>query len=194
MISRFGHVKNGEMVLNDAGKMVETWYDELENKYRNLKCHEMVVIPNHFHCIVEIIRGAHCPMGAHVGAPLRGRPVLDNGRPVLDDGHPGYHKSDVTDQNDESESQTDSKQPPLYGPENKKTNVPIGQMMYWFKTMTTNAYIRGVKNLGWLRFNGKLWQRNYYEHIIRNEPSYQRIAEYIINNPAKLEADKFYNS
>lgn len=39
---------------------------------------------------------------------------------------------------------------------------------------------------------GKLWQRNYYEHIIRNEQSYQRISEYIINNPAKWSEDKFY--
>lgn len=39
---------------------------------------------------------------------------------------------------------------------------------------------------------GKLWQRNYYEHIIRNEQSYQTIAEYIINNPAKWVDDKFY--
>ncbi|MDJ1504022.1 hypothetical protein [Xanthocytophaga agilis] len=29
---------------------------------------------------------------------------------------------------------------------------------------------------------GKLWQRNYHEHIIRNAPSHQKIAEYIINN------------
>ena len=39
---------------------------------------------------------------------------------------------------------------------------------------------------------GKLWQRNYYEHIIRNEQSYQTISEYIINNPAKWADDKFY--
>ncbi len=37
----------------------------------------------------------------------------------------------------------------------------------------------------------QLWQRNYYEHIIRNEKSYQRISEYIINNPAKWARDKF---
>jgi len=35
-----------------------------------------------------------------------------------------------------------------------------------------------------------VWQRNYYEHIIRNEKSYVRIAEYIINNPAKWTLDK----
>ncbi|MDI9363410.1 MAG: hypothetical protein QM541_00565 [Flavobacterium sp.] len=39
---------------------------------------------------------------------------------------------------------------------------------------------------------GKLWQRNYYEHIIRNDQSYQMISNYIINNPAKWNDDKFY--
>ncbi|MDZ4708054.1 MAG: transposase [Saprospiraceae bacterium] len=38
----------------------------------------------------------------------------------------------------------------------------------------------------------KLWQRNYYEHIIRSEQSYQTISEYIISNPAKWKDDKFY--
>jgi REP element-mobilizing transposase RayT len=41
-------------------------------------------------------------------------------------------------------------------------------------------------------FKGKLWQGNYYEHIIRNEPSYQTLAEYVINNPLKWLDDKFY--
>jgi REP element-mobilizing transposase RayT len=40
----------------------------------------------------------------------------------------------------------------------------------------------------------KIWQRNYHEHIIRNEQSYQTISEYIMNNPAKWNDDKFYNS
>jgi REP element-mobilizing transposase RayT len=39
---------------------------------------------------------------------------------------------------------------------------------------------------------GKIWQRNYYEHIIRNEQSYNTISNYIINNPAQWQADKFY--
>ncbi|MBK9686277.1 MAG: hypothetical protein IPO65_00415 [Saprospiraceae bacterium] len=57
--------------------------------------------------------------------------------------------------------------------------------MQWFKTMTTNEYIRGVKNSNWQPFRGKLWQRNYYEHIIRNKQSYHRISKYIIANPTK---------
>ena len=35
-----------------------------------------------------------------------------------------------------------------------------------------------------------LWQRNYFERVIRNENELQRIPEYIINNPAKWEMDK----
>jgi putative transposase len=61
--------------------------------------------------------------------------------------------------------------------------------MQWFKTMTTNEYIRGINTHGWERFNGKLWQRNYYEHIIRNEKELSRIREYIVNNPMQWEPD-----
>lgn len=67
----FGRVHNGEMLLNDAGKMVEKWYYELENKYPDKCCHEMVVMPNHFHCIIENVSDG---TDADVGAPLRGRP------------------------------------------------------------------------------------------------------------------------
>jgi REP element-mobilizing transposase RayT len=39
---------------------------------------------------------------------------------------------------------------------------------------------------------GKIWQRNYFEHIIRDEESYNKIANYIINNPANWKNDQFY--
>src|SRR5438876_2594519 len=38
-----------------------------------------------------------------------------------------------------------------------------GRVVEWFKTMTTNEYIRHVKEDGWAPFQGRLWQRNYYE-------------------------------
>jgi len=41
-------------------------------------------------------------------------------------------------------------------------------------------------------YMGKLWQRDYWEHIIRNDTAYQRIADYIINNPANWGNDKYY--
>ena len=55
----FGKIENGVMILNDAGKMVEKWYYELENKYPDKRCHEMVIMPNHMHCIIENVLNAH---------------------------------------------------------------------------------------------------------------------------------------
>lgn len=56
--------------------------------------------------------------------------------------------------------------------------------------MTTNEYIRGVKNHNWKRFDKKLWQQNYWEHIIRKDGEYNRISDYIIQNPTKWFNDK----
>ncbi len=70
------------------------------------------------------------------------------------------------------------------------TGSPLRAVVQWFKTMTTNEYIRGVKHNGWKRFDGKLWQRNYYEHIVRNEKELNRIRQYIMDNPAKWESDQ----
>ena len=41
---------------------------------------------------------------------------------------------------------------------------------------------------------GKLWQRNYYEHIIRDEQSYENIAAYILENPRQWEADRLFKA
>jgi REP element-mobilizing transposase RayT len=66
----------------------------------------------------------------------------------------------------------------------------VGDMVGAFKSIVTVEYIRGVKNLGWSAFKGRLWQRNYYEHVIRNEASHLKIAEYIINNPTQWDDDQ----
>ena len=66
---------------------------------------------------------------------------------------------------------------------------PLRRVVQWFKTMTTNEYIRGIKQNGWQPLKGKLWQRNYWEHIIRDENDLNRYREYIINNPLKWELD-----
>jgi len=66
----------------------------------------------------------------------------------------------------------------------------LGDIAHRYKTLTTKRYIDGVKQHGWQRFDKKLWQRNYWEHIIRNESEYQRVAQYILENPIKKEQDK----
>jgi len=55
--------------------------------------------------------------------------------------------------------------------------------------MTTNAYIRGVKDRAWPPFDRRLWQRNYYEHVIRTDDDLDRIRQYILDNPARWGYD-----
>lgn len=65
----------------------------------------------------------------------------------------------------------------------------LGQYVSWFKRMSTTEYIRHVKNDNWPVFNKRIWQRNYYEHVIRNDAELNRIRQYIIENPLKWNAD-----
>jgi len=67
--------------------------------------------------------------------------------------------------------------------------LPLPDIVSRIKTMTTKKYSDGVIKSGWQPFNGKLWQRNYYEHIIRNENELFQIREYVENNPANWETD-----
>jgi len=129
--------QNLTIQLNDAGKMIEKWYYKLPEKFPHVKCHEMVVMPNHFHCIIQIA---------------------------------GSVRADTR-----------------VGPD--RASLPT--IMQWFKTMSTNEYIRGVKLYNWKPFYKKIWQRNYYEHIIRDKQSYHNITNYIYNNPAKWKFDRF---
>ena len=66
----------------------------------------------------------------------------------------------------------------------------LGNVIGAYKSVTTVEYGRGVKGCGWPPFSGRLWQRNYYEHVIRNDASLQRIREYLHNNPARWSFDR----
>lgn len=59
----------------------------------------------------------------------------------------------------------------------------LGDVVGGFKSLTTHGYVNGVKNKKWIPFDKRLWQRNYYENIIRNNHDLNKIRKYIINNP-----------
>ena len=63
----------------------------------------------------------------------------------------------------------------------------LPKILQWYKTMTTNEYIALVKADILKPFDKKLWQKSYYEHIIRDEEDYLTRAKYILNNPLKLQ-------
>jgi putative endonuclease len=56
--------------------------------------------------------------------------------------------------------------------------------------MTTNEYVHGVKEHGWTPFRGNLWQRSFYDHVIRNNEALNRIREYIQTNPQRWNFDR----
>ena len=68
----------------------------------------------------------------------------------------------------------------------------IGQIIKTFKTMSTTIISKEIKIGNIEPYNKRFWQRNYYEHIIRNEKEYLKIQEYIINNPYKWSEDIYY--
>ena len=137
-----------EMKLNHAGKMVENEWLKLPERFQNIQLHEYIVMPNHFHAILEI-----------VGATLvvAQNDVVMNNRAIT-----------------------------RVAP----TGRTLGEMMGAFQSITSVEYIHGVKNKNWQPFNKKLWHRNYWEHIIRNDNEHNRIVQYIIKNPLKWDNDK----
>ncbi len=66
----------------------------------------------------------------------------------------------------------------------------VGDMVGAFKSLFTVEYIRGVKEDRWPAFDRRVWQRNYYEHIIRDEAELARVRRYIDENPLQWELDK----
>lgn len=67
----------------------------------------------------------------------------------------------------------------------------VGDIVGAYKSLVANGCLVNYKLKN--KTMGKLWQRNYFEHIIRTEQSYQNISNYIITNPKKWATDKFYN-
>ena len=70
------------------------------------------------------------------------------------------------------------------------TGPPLPTIIQWFKTMTTNEYMKNVVQSGWPPFSGRLWQRNYYERVIRSEQELARARGYIADNPLQWASDK----
>ena len=167
----FGEIEDGVMVLNVAGEMVKKWYDKLEEKFSTVRNDIMVIMPNHIHFVIQI-----------VGADPR---VRQQGQHIQDQ-YNGYQiKEGIYDR----KWQTHGQKGQTHGSAPTGDCVGLGDVVQWFKTMTTNTYIQMVKNNTLPSFDKRIWQRNYYEHVVRDANDYARIAEYIRNNPLTWEED-----
>ena len=137
----FGEVVDGQIVLNEFGRIVEQEWRQSEHIRSEIRLDAFQIMPNHFHAIVYILdRGV---VGATGRSPLHS---------VL----------------------ADKKRP--NGPRPKS----LSSLMAGFQSAVT-AKINMIRQTP----GAKVWQRNYYDHIIRTENELYRIREYIVANPAK---------
>ncbi len=135
----FGEVVDGEMRLNDAGRMVTTVWDSLPKRYQGLEIDACVVMPNHLHGIFFI----NDPVGAIHESPLR-ESLRHNRRAMTLPKVVGYLKMNTAKRINQSRN---------------TPGVPV-------------------------------WQRNYYERVIRDERELDGIRRYIVENPAKWDEDE----
>ena len=140
----FGEIVDGEMKLNDAGRMVESTRDELTKHYPGVDVDAFITMPNHIHGILVF--------GNFVGA-----------------GSPCPHPDGTTQK----------------GAVTAPLRRSLGQAVAYFKYQSTKSLNQFYGTLGL-----RLWQRNYYEHIIRNEDELNHIREYIENNPMQWALDE----
>jgi REP element-mobilizing transposase RayT len=142
----FGEIDNGEMILNDAGMMIKTVWHEIPEHYNGINIDAFQIMPNHIHGIIRIINECDRDhVHIHVGAGPRACPDIC---PDID-----THIDD---------------QPNAIGqPRGVAPTMSLPDIVHRFKTLTTKRYTDGVKQNNWLPCDKRLWQRNYYEHIIR---------------------------
>lgn len=156
-----------KMVLNDAGKIADNCWLEIPKHFPAAVLHEYIIMPNHVHGIIELIKpGLQCESVINVGV----------------------QNIDVGVQNFEPLRRNQS------GKNEYQKIIPhsIGSIVRGFKIGVTKWFRNN--NVGVQNFEPQpIWQRNYYEHVIRDEKSYHRIAEYIINNPENWKKDNFFS-
>jgi REP element-mobilizing transposase RayT len=68
-----------------------------------------------------------------------------------------------------------------------QAKVSLGDVIKAFKSESTTTYIHGVRQLGWPPFDGRFWQSNYYEHVIRNDRDLETKRAYIEGDPARWQ-------
>jgi REP element-mobilizing transposase RayT len=143
----FGEIIDGEMKLNEYGKVVHREWMCTGNIRPNVELDEFVIMPNHIHGILAI--------NYRMNVLRRGMPR----RGVLP-----------------------------YTPANVGLRSPsqtIGAIIRGFKSTVTKS-INILCNTPGI----PVWQRNYFEHVIRNEKELFRIREYIRINPVQWDMDE----
>jgi putative transposase len=162
----FGEVIESEMNLNIFGQIAFEEWLQTEKIRENCKLHEFIIMPNHIHGIIEILFNK----GDKSNAGKFKSPSHTIGSFIR-----GFKIAAIKKIKDRIQN-------------SNHIHSSTGELQFAPTNPAPTEFTLAEK-IKALDF--KIWQRNYYEHIIRNYQSYQRISNYIINNPAKWEEDKF---
>lgn len=158
----FGKVQNGRMILNDLGEMVQYQWKEIPIHFQNVELDEFVVMPNHFHGILWLLDGSG-NMTNPVGAKHSWQPTASKQINIARNASP------------------------LHPPNRPKGTKPgsLSAIIQNFTSITSRKINRIRKTPG-----EKMWQRNFYDRIVRNEKELYNLRNYIIDNPLKWENDE----
>ena len=173
----FGEVVDGEMCANNIGEMISRAWKQLPKRFPNIELDEYIAMPNHFHCIIWIV-GAGSPRPASTHTNQTCAPHIPTRT------HPDYAKKycnvERVRYDTVGASYVGGETPPL-----RTLVCTLGQIVGYFKYQTTKQ-INIIQNIP----GSRLWQRNYYDHIIRNDEDLNRIRTYIRNNPQQWSIDQ----
>lgn len=158
----FGEVIDGEMVLNEFGKIAYKEWEETDKIRKNCALHEFIIMPNHIHGIIEIIFQNKTSNNSENIGKFKS-PSQTIGSIIR-----GYKIAAIKKIKEEILN---------------NSGGCTGELQFapTAPTAPTNKIIK---------LDFKIWQRNYHEHIIRNNYAYHNISKYIKNNPKKWEEDK----
>ena len=196
----FGSVVDGEMVLNDFGRIVEsTWYD-LVNHNANIGLDDFVVMPNHIHGIIVIFEP--------VGAGSKPAQLFRAGSKPAQLFRAGYEPAPTENANDanfEPAPTENANYAHIEPAPTDNANDALNETGQLFragyepaptKPVSLSEIVRQLKTFSSRRINAlrgtpgaAVWQRNYYDHIIRSDREYEQVAAYIANNPANWLTD-----
>ncbi|MDR0606195.1 MAG: transposase [Bacteroidales bacterium] len=186
----FGKIIDGKIRLSPVGIIADVLWYEIKNHANNVDLGEFTVMPNHIHGIILLGcngDGGNIGGGNGDGGDGGGDGGGGNGDGGGGDGGGGVGARHAlplrTEHAEHAEHAERAEQQMQSRFQNQGKNTLSSVVGSYKSTVSKHAHRLGFA------FS---WQRNYYEHIIRNEQSYQNISNYIIHNPEKWQDDKFY--
>ena len=172
----FGEVINGEISVSTIGEVVVTQWQKTEEIRPEVQLDAWVIMPNHFHGIVIINK-------ATVEKNQKPRETTQKPRETTQKPRETTQKPRETTQKPRETTRwvVSTNNNGVSSPRSQSDS--LGSIIGQFKSVCTKK----IWALGFTEFK---WQSRFYDHIIRDQDSLNRIREYITNNPAQWELDE----